>query len=322
MKVLITGVTGFVMASVARYLSRKGYEVTGIDNRLPDQITRKFWGAENDRIKVIQGDVTAWDTFEAIQNLSSYDAIIHGAAITPDPKEEYGKNASRIIEINMFGTINALRFALLQGNLKKFVYISSTNVYQPSVKLLNEECALNPASLYGITKLACEHIVRRYYEEFNLPVVSTRITSVYGAAEYATPTRKNPSFMYQCVTKALQNIPIRISNPEQKADWVYAEDVSFWIHQLINFPQQSSLVYNLSNGVPITAIEVLNMIRKDIPQIKWSIVEKESANVTYPSGNRFAVSNRIKEQSRLDFQFDIQTGLNHYINELKAMYTN
>ncbi len=219
----------------------------------------------------------------------------------------------------MIGTINALRFALLQGGLKKFVYISSTNVYQPSNELLNEDCPLNPVSLYGITKLTCEHIVRRYHEEFGLPVVSTRITSVYGAAEYATPTRQNPSFMYQCATKALQNIPIRISNPEQKADWVYAEDVSFMIHQLISQIEQPSLVYNLSNGVPITAVEAINLIQKELPQTKWSIVENGSANVTYPSGNRFAISDRVKQQSGVDFQYNIQTGLNHYINEIKSM---
>jgi nucleoside-diphosphate-sugar epimerase len=320
MKVLITGVTGFVMASLARYLSREGYEVTGIDKRLPDEITKKFWGLENDKIKLILGDVGNWGTFDDFKNTTPFNAIIHGAAITPDPKEEFGEKTSRIIEVNIIGTINALRFALLQGNLKKFVYISSTNVYQPSNELLSEECTLNPASLYGITKLAGEHIVRRYHEEFDLPVVSTRITSVYGAAEYATPTRQNPSFMYQCATKALQNVPIRISSPEQKADWVYAEDVSFWIHCLINTTNQQSLVYNLSNGIPITAVEAIHLIQKELPQMNWSIVDTKNANVTYPSGNRFAVSDRIKQQSGLDFQFNIQTGVKHYMNEFKAIY--
>ena len=136
MKVLITGVTGFVMASVARYFARQGYEVTGIDSRPPDKITSKFWGDHAAQMNVILGDVTEWDTFTGIKEAGPFDVIIHGAAITPDPAEEFGEKAARIVEINVNGTINALRFAVEQNALKKFVYISSTNVYQPSPNLL------------------------------------------------------------------------------------------------------------------------------------------------------------------------------------------
>ena len=168
--------------------------------------------------------------------------------------------------------------------------------------------------------MACEHINRRYHEAFQIPVVSTRVTSVYGAAEYATPTRQNPSFMYQCYQKALAGIPIRLKDPEILADWVYAEDVARGIFSLANDPEHPRLVYNLSNGLPVRAADILQILARELPGLKWSVVSDGSQNVTYPSGGRHAVSNQIKQDIGFEFHFDIEKGIEHYLGECKRIY--
>ena len=83
------------------------------------------------------------------------------------------------IKANIEGTTNLLN-AVKDTNLKRFINISSSEVYGLSETQFIETQKLEPVSPYGITKAAAESICNFYYKTYNLPVVNIRPIMVYG----------------------------------------------------------------------------------------------------------------------------------------------
>jgi UDP-glucuronate 4-epimerase len=179
-KILVTGVAGFIGSNLSLYLSQKGFKVTGIDN-LSDYYSVKLKNKnKNDIIK--SGcdfklmDISI-DKFEEVD--TDFDYIIHLSAqpgISNDVTfKQYEIN-------NFYSTVNLLEFALRNKKLKLFVYGSTSSVYG-KYATSKEDAYPQPASYYGLTKLAGEQAVMYYGREKKLPVTSLRLYSVYGERE-------------------------------------------------------------------------------------------------------------------------------------------
>jgi 2-alkyl-3-oxoalkanoate reductase len=143
MKVIITGATGSLGASLTRYFSQKGHEVvaTGRMETPPERLLSFA--------SYIKADISA--PYE----LPSADVCIHTAALSDDTGawSEYYK-------ANVEGTKNTIEAA---KNCRIFIHISSSSVYNPSDKLLPEEIAGKQnnehLSSYGYSKLLAEEVL-------------------------------------------------------------------------------------------------------------------------------------------------------------------
>ena len=111
MRVLVTGINGFVGKHLSAYLRGKGFDILGLD------ITE---GADLEETSPTR---TTYSESLAKQN---FDAVIHLAALadikktTEDPYSTYN--------VNCFGTLNLLELAS-RKNVERFLYASSANVY-------------------------------------------------------------------------------------------------------------------------------------------------------------------------------------------------
>ena len=321
MRVLVTGAAGFVGASIARHLARHGHEVMVLDGRPASDLTRKFWGDANQRITVRVGDVTQPLTFDELKVSELFDAIVHGAALTPDPAAELDA-ALPVVSVNMIGTVNALKWAVTQPSLRRFVFLSSTNVYGAATGVdLPEDTPLHPASLYGITKQACEQIAERFHEEHGLPAVSVRSTSVYGAAEQAVLSRKNLSFFHQCMQKAFQNDPVALPDPHITHDWIYAEDLARAVAALLTTDHLQWPVYNVCSGRQVSAETVLRAFQAEVPDFQWMVATPEHANVVFPSSGRCPVPARLQDELGFRCSYDLRAGLRDYLAECASLYS-
>ncbi|MDB6127259.1 MAG: NAD-dependent epimerase/dehydratase [Verrucomicrobia bacterium] len=213
MKILISGVCGFVGSTLARAIlqSGKGHQVFGFDNFIRP-------GSETNRaelralgVKIFHGDLRAASDLEA---LPACDWVIDAAANPSVLAGVDGKTSTRqLVEHNLGGTVNLLEFC--KQHRAGFVLLSTSRVYsiaplaalevtavdgafspKPDSKLppgltangLDESFAtLAPISLYGATKLASEAMALEYGETFNLPVFINRCGVLAGAGQFGRP---------------------------------------------------------------------------------------------------------------------------------------
>lgn len=210
MRILISGICGFVGSSLARFLleSQEGLQICGFDNfsRAGSQLNRDV--LKNLGIDVYHADVR----FDSdISQMPKADWIIDAAANPSVLAGVDGVSSPRqVLDANLYGTINLLEHA--RKHSCGFILISSSRVYSinelKKVPLRSEQNALvfdtsksappgvsargidesfstsAPISLYGATKLASEVLAQEYAETYKLPVYVNRLGVLAGAGQF------------------------------------------------------------------------------------------------------------------------------------------
>lgn len=150
MKILITGGSGFLGINMVRHLLKNGHEVTSLD-------IADFDYPEKNKITEIKGDVRDRDTVK--KTLENIDMVIHTAMALPLYEEK------EILTTGIDGTKILLEESL-NGNIKRFVHISSTAVYGiPDHHPLYETDKLEGVGPYGKAKVKEEEICGDFRKE-------------------------------------------------------------------------------------------------------------------------------------------------------------
>lgn len=212
MKVLISGVCGFVGSHVARYLieSREGITVVGLDNlaRLGSETNRTSLARLG--VQLYHGDVRMASDLET---LPLTDYVIDAAAQPSVLAGRDGKTSTRqLAEHNLYGTINLLEYCRSCG--AGLILLSTSRVYSiPQLTQLPLRAASSaftldeaapwpaavslagvaegfstaaPISFYGATKLASEQLALEYAFGFHVPVWINRCGVLAGAGQFGT----------------------------------------------------------------------------------------------------------------------------------------
>jgi UDP-glucose 4-epimerase len=171
MNVLVTGGTGYIGAHLANALRGAGHAVRVLDLQPPPGPQRTFEGRA-----FLQGSVA--DTALAARAIRDIEVVYH-LAWGSYPGEEW-----REIEANLVGTLNLLQAALAAG-VRHLLFASSAVVYGPTGPVrvgeghhCHPECSTIGGPVYGIAKLACEHLCL-VYQRRGLPVTVFRLHGVF-----------------------------------------------------------------------------------------------------------------------------------------------
>lgn len=226
MRVLVTGVAGFIGAAVADALMQRGDEVIGIDNLDPyysvslKEARLGHLAERNSGLfafnKVDFADHAALDEVLADEQ---FDRIVHLGA---QAGVRYSlENPHAYAEANLVGHLNLLEVAR-QREIAHLVYASSSSVYGGSAKVpfSVEDRVDHPVSLYAATKRADELMSESYASLYRLSQTGLRFFTVYG------PWGRPDMMMWIFTAKILAGEPIPVfNNGEMERDFTFIDDV-------------------------------------------------------------------------------------------------
>ena len=226
MKILITGICGFVGSTLARsiHAAHPDWQLVGIDNfsrsgswRNRDTLT------EEAGVQFFNGDIRSQTD---VDMLPACDWVIDAAANPSVLAGVDGKTSSRqLVEYNLFGTVNLLEYC--KRHKAGFILLSTSRVYSiPELSGLKMQVESSkesadrefrnrfvpdtgqsfpagisgngvsekysiapPVSLYGSTKVASEHLALEYGETFDFPVWINRCGVLAGAGQFGHPAQ-------------------------------------------------------------------------------------------------------------------------------------
>ena len=177
MKVLVTGVAGYIGSVLTHKLLNKGFEVIGIDNLLyGGESLLSIYNHPN--FKFYKKDIRNIETIVSL--LNEIDAVIHLAAIVGDPA--CAKQPQLAISTNLDGSINLLKAANNSYSVKNFIFASTCSNYgkMESNSYVTEESPLKPVSLYAELKVKFEEIMLDGEYRKNFCPTALRFATAYG----------------------------------------------------------------------------------------------------------------------------------------------
>ena len=205
MKVLITGIAGFIGSHLADYLIEQGHEVMGIDNLFTGDMQNV-----NEKAYFIHADIRNLETMIGLFNDIKPDWVFHEAA---NPRTFLSVSDPALNnDINITGTLNVL-IAARDSGVKRFVSASS--------------CILNsPDTPYYVSKLAGEEYCNVFNKLYGLSTISLRYSNVYGSIRQS---EKGASINALASLRKSKRETGRIwitGNGEQKRDWSHVTDIA------------------------------------------------------------------------------------------------
>lgn len=267
MKYLVTGGAGFIGSNFVHYLFNRyrNIEVTVLDKlgySASRESLRDFEGRKDFRF--IRGDIcdpaAVKTTMEGAHVVVNFAAEVAVDRSIDDPQA--------FLRTDIFGVYTLLEEARRQPQLKRFVQISTDEVYGQIMKgSFRETSETRPRNPYAASKLGGERMAYSFFETYKLPVIISRAANTYGPRAY--PEKVIPLF----ITNLIDGLPVPVYGKGlQMRDWLFAEDHCAAVDLLIKEGKNGE-VYNLGAGQETQNIEltksILKLMAKDASFIKF-----------------------------------------------------
>jgi len=191
--------------------------------------------------KFIKGDITSSDLVSYVLKEQNIDTIMHFAAQT-HVDNSFG-NSFQFTHNNIYGTHVLLEAAKMYGGIKRFIHVSTDEVYgegeSHETEPMNEGHILEPTNPYAATKAGAEFLAKSYRRSFGLPLIITRGNNVYGPHQY--PEKLVPKFINQLLRGRCVTLHGDGSNTR---NFLYVKDVARAFETIL-FKGKEGEIYNI-----------------------------------------------------------------------------
>lgn len=301
MRVLITGITGFVGQYLYKHLLKKGWEVYGTSR------------AESKLNYIYKVD---FQNKEEIKNMLlsiSPDIIFHLAAQSSVKLSWIEKK--RTFEDNTINSLNLFE-AVYEVDLKaKIVSVGSSEEYgiiPPSKMPVVEEQQANPVNPYGLSKYAVSSLTKQFFNAYGLDIVHTRTFTHIGVGQSLGFVTQD--FAKQIVEIERNNIdPVMlVGNLEAVRDFTDVSDVVEAYYQLA-VKGRSGEIYNVCSGTGYSIQEILETL---LSFSHKKIDIKYDSNKMRPSDIPVLIGSNLKIQQETGWspKIPISNSLENIIN--------
>jgi UDP-glucuronate 4-epimerase len=252
MKVLVTGVAGFIGMHVARLLLARGDQVVGVDN-LNDYYSVKLKEDRLEQLRDLPGfrfirlDIADRGAMEALFAEEKFDGAVNLAA---QPGVRYSlKNPHAYISSNIVGFTNVLE-GCRHNKVRHLVYASSSSVYGANTHMpfSVHDNVDHPVSLYAATKKAGELMAHTYSHLYGLPTTGLRFFTVYGP--WGRPDM-SPSLFASAI---LEGRPIDVFNEgRMRRDFTYIDDIAEGVVRVLDRVATPDAAFDTARPDPATS---------------------------------------------------------------------
>ena len=253
-EVLVTGGAGFIGSNFVRHAiaAHADWRVTTLDKLTYAGRLENLKGVlDHPRHTFVKGDVT--DPAVAAPLVQASDIVVHFAAETHVDRSI--ANAGEFIRTDVFGTFVLLEAAREAPRLRRFVQISTDEVYGSVAEGASTETAeLRPRNPYAASKAGADRLAYSYWATYDVPVIVTRASNNYGP--YQFPEKIIPLF----ITNALDDVPVPLyGDGLNERDWLHVADHCRALDVLIE-RAASGEVYNIGGGNNVRNVDLTRAI--------------------------------------------------------------
>jgi GDP-4-dehydro-6-deoxy-D-mannose reductase len=258
LRVLITGITGFVGSHLAEYaLARGGVEVFGTAR----------WRSRMDNVEHIQDSITLLDcdlrdnvaVRKALEEVEP-DYIFHLAAQSFVPTS--WKAPAETLTTNILSQLNLLE-SIRDLRLDTRMQIAGSSeeyglVYEHEAPI-KETNPLRPLSPYAVSKVAQDYLAYQYTQSYDIFTVRTRAFNHTGPRRGHVFVTSDFSRQVALIEKGKKEPVIEVGNLEARRDFSDVRDIvrGYWLSLEKGEPGE---VYNIGSGKAITIQELLDLI--------------------------------------------------------------
>ena len=309
---LITGGCGFIGSNFVNYYLEKYplVRVINLDSLYycadVNNVDLKY--QQQDNYTMIKGNICSEDLVTHILNFYQIDSVIHFAAQSHvcnsfEDSIQYTKD-------NIMGTHNLLECCRKYGHIRRFIHVSTDEVYgesllEQSENHKTEQSVLCPTNPYAATKAGAELIAQSYSHSFKMPIIITRGNNVYGPNQY--PEKLIPKFIQQLQEN--KKVSIHGQGTSQRA-FLHSSD-TVRAFDLILRKGTLGEIYNIGcdEGMEYTVLEVakilIKMIKKTDNYQQWvEYVDDRPFN-----DQRYYISNQKLKNLGWSIQTQFRQGL-------------
>jgi UDP-glucose 4-epimerase len=253
---IVTGCAGFVGSALTARLIAEGRQVHGIDNfsRGTRGHLRQIIGEPSFRF--VEGDIRDPEALRRLFGGTEGAHVFHLAArhFIPDCV----RDPVSTFDINVTGTLRVWS-AAQAARAERFLFVSTGDVYAPSVEPHTEDDATIPFNSYGLSKLTSEKMLTIEEKRQEGPrLVIARLFNVYG------PGETNPHLLPDIVEQVQRGTDVlELGNLWPVRDYVFVDDVAEAFDRLIA-AQDPPPVANVSYGGGWTVSEVVALLAEAI----------------------------------------------------------
>lgn len=334
MKILVTGVAGFIGFHLAHYLCKRGDTLIGIDN-LNDyydvnlKLTRLKQLEKYPNFKFIKMDLADKQNMAMLFATEQFDKVVNLAA---QAGVRYSiENPYAYIDSNIVGFCNVLE-GCRHNQVKHLVYASSSSVYGANTNYPFSEnnTVDHPVALYAASKKSNEAMAHAYAHLYNLPCTGLRFFTVYG------PWGRPDMALFKFVKNMLADKPIDVyNNGNMFRDFTYIDDIVEGIVRAIDHPAQPNpkwsgdhpdpatsyapwRVYNIGNGNPVRLMDFIEAIELKLgKKAKFNMLPMQAGDVPKTAADTSNLENDLGYKPKIG----IHEGIAHFV-EWYLAYTN
>ena len=281
MKVLVTGVAGFIGMHCAQRLLERGDTVVGVDNLSAYYSVAlkkaRLQRLQHERFSFHHQDIVDAAALERLFAGAQPDAVLHLAA---QAGVRYSlENPDSYVQSNLVGFANVLE-ACRAHPPRHLVFASSSSVYGSNAKLPWSESdnVDHPVSLYAATKKANELSAHAYSHLFGLHATGLRYFTVYG------PWGRPDMSAFLFARAILEGRPIEVFNHgDMLRDFTYIDDIVEGTLRVLDKPAQYA-IYNIGNHSPVPLLDYIATLERALgrkAQLEMKPMQPGDVKATY-----------------------------------------
>jgi GDP-4-dehydro-6-deoxy-D-mannose reductase len=312
MKVLVTGIAGFVGSHLAELLLKKGDEIFGIC--LACESLENIREIKKD-LHLTNCDMTDFDHLSKVVKRINPDEIYHLAALSSVGKSF--AHPTDTIEVNIRGTLYLLEVLRNARKDVRILIVGSSDMYgivKPKDIPITEEKPLLPVSPYGSSKAMCDLLAHQYFKSYGVQAIRVR-------AFNHTGPRQMIGFMVPDFASQIAKIEAGILPPVMKVgDLSSKRDISdvrdiVTGYRLLMKKGKTGEAYNICSGKAYSiknVLEVLISLSKKKIKVKLDQKRRRPAEIPILVGDNSKIKKTTGWKPKIPIEKTLQDTLNFW----------